>query len=192
MKSLIFLSALIMSQQVLAAPFKTDGELGAYDLAAPIVQSRAALSNATAGQIVYDAGSSAFYGLPVGGVPTMASDWVQISPVSGAGSVTSSATAKINVAKFHCESSSPSVTQFGSWLSSTVTWNGGGQCSFTINSGVYGSTPYCVISGYGGAFSNGNVVGVELSSATAGSFDCEIAGSPCTSYDVTMMCFGAP
>jgi hypothetical protein len=191
MKLLVVALALLSVQQVQAKNFELYGERGAYDLNAPIVESRAALSDAVAGQIVYDNSTGAFYGLPIGYSPTTASNWLPLSPVVGTTSVVSGATMRIESGRVNCDAGSNTSSESSDWISGNPSnINGAGQCTVTFNS-VFSATPHCVVSDVGGT--TPVIVSGNPSGATSMTLDCvHENGTICAGYDASIICTGTP
>lgn len=165
-------------------------ERGAYDVAAPVVQNRANLVEATAGQLVFDSSSGAFYGLPVGGNPAVASAWVQISPNIGTNTVISSGSERIERALVNCSASSSVSSYSGStpWVTGIGNISAG-KCTLTFAPGLFSATPTCVTSAY---TNSANAVGANVfpSSVTAATISYTCSGSACSSFDASLICMG--
>ena len=106
------------------------------------------------------------------------------------GAVTNSGTGQIRVeaAKLACSSSSSITSQLNgsNWVSSIGNVSSG-ACAVTLTSGVFSTTPICLISSNGG----GNINSVTSSSATSISVSCITdAGVNCTAHNVEVMCMG--
>ena len=89
-----------------------------------------------------------------------------------------------------CSSSSAIDNNIGSWISSAGNITAG-ACTITLNSGVFGSAPYCMATWGNSSFSNttASTVGVTASSATSIRTDCATSSGDCTSYSVRLLCW---
>ncbi|MBK9292982.1 MAG: hypothetical protein IPM57_00800 [Oligoflexia bacterium] len=176
---------------------------GAYDFSAPVVSDRSNLAAATAGSIVYDSGSSAFYGLPVSADPTNSANWIPLSGPSGTVNVVSSGATRTEYVYFGGSGSSTASTACDSSSGSTCTiYNQSGAVSsvgrtsdgvYTINftSGTFSDVPSCTFNLFHPG-SYGTCISTNDNSATAVNLDCRtISGSPSyTATAVQAICAG--
>lgn len=117
---------------------------GAYDVAAPVVNSRTVLTESVAGQVIYDSTDGAFFGLPPGVAPATPSSWVQLSSKAGTNDVTSRGQLALEGAFV---TAAGAVTEVGTsdWISGNASYSTGTYV-FTLQSGSsapFSSTPSC-------------------------------------------------
>lgn len=126
------------------------------DFAAPIVYSRANVTEAAAGTIVYDNNSQAFYGLTPGGNPSSASSWVSLGVPGGATpNVTSTSTGQEHIERVFfggassatvCSSSPCNISTNGFNATpgvSSVTRTGVGAYNINFTAGTFSQAPVC-------------------------------------------------
>jgi hypothetical protein len=152
---------------------------------APTIAGKGNVYSPATGEILYDSSDSTFYGRTHGGA------WTALGSSTSVVSSTTSAE-RIERATVVCNGT-PSVTPSGSWLSTKTTISGG-QCTYTISSGLFNASPDCV---QAVDSASNQVAGSVQVAASGGTYDVTVgcaSGSSlanCTNFASHLICMGA-
>ena len=104
----------------------------------------------------------------------------------------SSGVTKTAVARINCDASASIISQSGAWVSS-VGNIASRICTITLAANTFSETPYCLVNDATSGGGNNTILdGVGISS-TSVQISCDNHdATDCTSFDVTLMCTGAP
>lgn len=161
MKKGFYVLLLMMFAKSAFAGDVADNALGLYDFAAPAAYQTADVVGQTLGAIVFQTKDSTFQGYTGNGT------WTQLSPPSGGHNVISEGVERVERTRITNNGSVCAISsQSGSWLSG-VSFVGTGECTLSINAGVFSATPVCT------AISDGGAYAVVLNSITSTSVAME-------------------
>lgn len=96
---------------------------------------------------------------------------------------------RVEVADLNCDSASAITKQHGTWVSSIGNISAG-QCTITLTSGMFSSTPYCTVSNENYGANNRIVAAYATSTTNVFLTSISDAGAASTLVDVSMICVG--
>jgi hypothetical protein len=186
MKKLVFVVFSIASVCAGAA-----SESRGLNFNSPTVNDKANVSDPKMGEIVFDTSDNIFYGNTDG----TGGGWTALSIPLASNVIVSSGTQRVESAKINCSSSSSVLAQNGNWVAS-VSNISGGQCTVTLNSGIFGATPICAVNRNGQNVTSITFVHLSPASATSivstaaviSSGNSTISAS--TNYNFDVVCAG--
>jgi hypothetical protein len=156
MKKIICVFLLLAGASSLASEFSIMSS--PLEFAAPVLGDKTALTNAQAGQIVFDMSTGQFYGLTTSGAASTAGNWTPLSASTGNSTVISTAALRVEYAIVSlCNSgttctsnvtsnSGPTIGTTGSWLGS-IGRDGAGVYILNFSAGIFSGTPVCTFVG---------------------------------------------